>query len=99
MAISSCISNSESTFDVCSYASDYERASILVLFILFVISTVFVFCYIHSYPSLPLHQGLMNVLRDEFPQAKHIGCLFHFKQALRRKLLELGVPRVTLCTF
>lgn len=28
-----------------------------------------------------------------FPKTKLVGCLFHFKQALRKKLVELGIPK------
>jgi hypothetical protein len=27
-----------------------------------------------------------------FPETKLIGCLFHFKQATRKKMVELGIP-------
>ena len=41
--------------------------------------------------------GLMNVLRDEFckdeMQESVDGCFSHFKQALRRKMLELRIPK------
>ena len=29
---------------------------------------------------------------NHFPEATLIGCLFHFKQALRRKMIKLGIP-------
>lgn len=31
-------------------------------------------------------KGLMNALADQFPDARVVGCLFHFKQALLRKM-------------
>ena len=33
---------------------------------------------------------------EHFPETKLIGCLFHFKQAIRRKLIELNVPKQEL---
>jgi hypothetical protein len=41
-----------------------------------------------------LTQTKIKTLTEEFPDAKHIGCNFHWKQALRKRLLDLGVPRV-----
>jgi hypothetical protein len=37
-------------------------------------------------------KGLINALKDQF-QKPVVGCEFHWKQAIRRKLLELNVPR------
>jgi hypothetical protein len=37
-------------------------------------------------------QGIINALKDQFKKPV-VGCEFHWKQAIRRKLLELGVPR------
>jgi hypothetical protein len=37
--------------------------------------------------------GLMNAIKKEFNNPPIIGCLFHWKQALRRKLLVNGIPR------
>ena len=37
-------------------------------------------------------QGIINAMSDEFPDAAHIGCNFHWKQANRRKLLSLNIP-------
>ena len=34
---------------------------------------------------------LMNAVRDQFRDAQQVGCLFHFKQAIRRKLVKLGI--------
>jgi hypothetical protein len=31
-------------------------------------------------------------LGAHFPDAKLMGCLFHFKQAARRKMVDLGIP-------
>ena len=41
-------------------------------------------------------QALMKALADEFPDSAHIGCNFHWKQALRKKMRELAVPEVNL---
>jgi hypothetical protein len=37
-------------------------------------------------------QALHCGIRDQFPSAYIVGCLFHWKQALRRKMLELRIP-------
>ena len=29
---------------------------------------------------------------NHFPEVKLIGCLFHFKQAITRKMIKLGMP-------
>ena len=41
-------------------------------------------------------QAILNTARALFSDAPLIGCLFHWKQALRRKLLELRVPKAVI---
>ncbi|EGZ24028.1 hypothetical protein PHYSODRAFT_325182 [Phytophthora sojae] len=36
--------------------------------------------------------GLINAEREQFPGVPLVGCLFHWKQALRRKMLDLRIP-------
>ncbi|POM79640.1 Hypothetical protein PHPALM_2634 [Phytophthora palmivora] len=36
--------------------------------------------------------GLIKSVQAQFPNAEVIGCLFHFKQALRRKMKKLCIP-------
>ncbi|GMF30579.1 unnamed protein product [Phytophthora fragariaefolia] len=38
-------------------------------------------------------RGLMNAVTDQFPLVKIVGCLFHWKQAPRRKMIELRIPQ------
>uniref|UniRef100_H3GZT0 MULE transposase domain-containing protein n=1 Tax=Phytophthora ramorum TaxID=164328 RepID=H3GZT0_PHYRM len=38
-------------------------------------------------------RGLMNAVIEQFPLVKIMGCLFHWKQALRRKMVELRIPQ------
>ncbi|DBA04786.1 TPA: hypothetical protein N0F65_004423 [Lagenidium giganteum] len=38
-------------------------------------------------------QGMMNAIRDELPKTGIVGCLLHWKQALRRKMASLGISR------
>ena len=35
--------------------------------------------------------GLISAVRDEFPNARHQGCYFHFTQAIWRKVQKLGL--------
>ncbi|CAF4570128.1 unnamed protein product, partial [Rotaria sp. Silwood2] len=35
--------------------------------------------------------GLMPILEQEFPKALHSGCMFHFNQAIHRKITALGL--------
>lgn len=37
--------------------------------------------------------AVINAVKEVFPNAKLIGCTFHYKQAIRRKMLELGIPK------
>ena len=41
-------------------------------------------------------QPIILAMSDEFPNAAHIGCNFHWKQANRRKLLSLNIPEDTI---
>lgn len=38
-------------------------------------------------------KGLMNAIIEQLPGVNIVGCLFHWKQALRRKMLELYIAR------
>jgi hypothetical protein len=40
--------------------------------------------------------GLLQAVREQFPEATRTGCLFHFKQALRRKLVKLKIPETQI---
>ncbi|KAG3074319.1 hypothetical protein PC121_g8400 [Phytophthora cactorum] len=35
----------------------------------------------------------MNAITEQFPLVKIVGCLFHWKQAFRRKMVELRIAR------
>ncbi|KAF1325284.1 hypothetical protein FI667_g9386, partial [Globisporangium splendens] len=37
-------------------------------------------------------KGLTNAVQTQFPTATDVGCIFHFKQALRRKCKKCGIP-------
>jgi hypothetical protein len=39
-------------------------------------------------------RALINAMNEQFPEKEtpSVGCLFHFKQAIRRKLLQFKVP-------
>ena len=37
--------------------------------------------------------GIMASMKAEFPTGVAVGCLFHWKQAIRRKLLEFHIPK------
>ena len=39
-------------------------------------------------------RSLLNAMNEQFPEAETptVGCLFHFKQALRKKLLQFKIP-------
>lgn len=36
-------------------------------------------------------RALIDAVGDQFPNADIIGCLFHFKQAVRRKMKSIGI--------
>ena len=38
-----------------------------------------------------LEKALLKAVKKVFPNAENIGCQFHFKQAVRRKLIETKV--------
>jgi hypothetical protein len=46
----------------------------------------------HSF-TCDFETGLLNALQQQFPDAKQVLCLFHWKQAIRRKLIKLGIPK------
>ncbi|KAF0985245.1 hypothetical protein HZS_1384 [Henneguya salminicola] len=37
-------------------------------------------------------KALISAVRQEFPQSRIMGCYFHLKQALQRKLVKCRVP-------
>lgn len=39
-------------------------------------------------------RALINAVQDQFPTASLVGCLFHWKQAIRRKMIEFRLPEV-----
>jgi hypothetical protein len=41
---------------------------------------------------IDFEKGLQKVFKNQFKKIPCIGCLFHWKQALRRKLVQLHVP-------
>jgi hypothetical protein len=45
-----------------------------------------------SYIGLDVERAFFIQLGIHFPDAKLMGCLFHFKQAARRKMVDLGIP-------
>ncbi|KAG3002601.1 hypothetical protein PC120_g19644 [Phytophthora cactorum] len=42
--------------------------------------------------SCDFESALINAVRDQFTETRVIGCLFHWKQAIRRKMVELRFP-------
>ncbi len=44
-----------------------------------------------SYIGADFEHALFAQLGTHFPDAKLMGCLFHFKQAARRKMVDLGI--------
>eukprot|EP00733_Pompholyxophrys_punicea_P001424 Pompholyxophrys_punicea_v1_NODE_710_length_1410_cov_10.714391.p1 type:complete len:126 gc:universal NODE_710_length_1410_cov_10.714391:765-388(-) len=41
--------------------------------------------------GVDFEKGEISALKDQFPDSELIGCLFHFKQRLRRRLIQLGL--------
>ncbi|EGZ15575.1 hypothetical protein PHYSODRAFT_508016 [Phytophthora sojae] len=41
-------------------------------------------------------QALIDSVQGQFPDARVVGCLFHWKQALRRRLVGLSMSRVEI---
>ena len=40
----------------------------------------------------------MNAMKSQFPKALIVGCLFHFKKAIRRKLTKLAIEKDQIST-
>ena len=45
-----------------------------------------------SYIGVDVECAFFSQAHNHFPQATHIGCLFHFIQAAWRKMIELKIP-------
>ena len=45
-----------------------------------------------SYIGVDFERAFFSNVTIHFPEAKLVGCLFHFKQAARRKMKELRFP-------
>ncbi|KAJ8524184.1 hypothetical protein ON010_g16934 [Phytophthora cinnamomi] len=43
--------------------------------------------------SCDFERGLIKAVGDQFPETDIVGCLFHFKQAVRRKMIKLRIPK------
>ena len=43
--------------------------------------------------TLDYEQGLIKAVTEQFPDADKVLCLFHWKQAIRRKLLSFHIPK------
>jgi hypothetical protein len=43
--------------------------------------------------------ALINSVKETYQNATIVGCLFHFKQALRRKLIDIGIAKEELKLF
>lgn len=43
-------------------------------------------------------KALINAVTGAFPMSVLVGCLFHWKQAIRRKLVDLRIPKEAICT-
>ncbi|OQR87133.1 putative cleavage induced protein [Achlya hypogyna] len=53
-------------------------------------------CDVKIFPSTvscDFEKGLISAVRDQFPDARLVGCLFHLKQAFRRKMVSLRIPK------
>ncbi|KAE8993213.1 hypothetical protein PR003_g19743 [Phytophthora rubi] len=44
-----------------------------------------------AYISCDFEQAIISAVKHQFPRSKVIGCFFHFKQALQRKMLKEGI--------
>ena len=45
-----------------------------------------------AYVGVEFESAFFSQDSNHFPGAQLIGCLFHFKQANRRKIIKLGIP-------
>ncbi|KAG3087443.1 hypothetical protein PI125_g18651 [Phytophthora idaei] len=48
------------------------------------------------YVTCDFEMGLLNAVRQLFTGVSVVGCLFHWKQALRRKMIDLRIPQETV---
>jgi len=49
--------------------------------------------------GVDFEQAFINALEQVFPMARIVGCLFHWKQAIRRKLIGFGFPKEVVSAF
>jgi hypothetical protein len=43
--------------------------------------------------SADFEKAILNAIKSQYPHATIVGCLFHWLQALRRKLKDIGLPK------
>ncbi|KAG3083689.1 hypothetical protein PI124_g19537 [Phytophthora idaei] len=48
------------------------------------------------YVTSDFEVGLLNAVRQPFAGVSVVGCLFYWKQALRRKMIDLRIPQETV---
>lgn len=49
--------------------------------------------------GVDFESGLINAVQFCFPKARLIGCLFHWKQAIRKKMIKMGFPLEVVSYF
>jgi hypothetical protein len=49
-----------------------------------------------SYLGVDFEHAFFTQLGIHFPDAKLMGCLFHFKQAARWKMVDWGIPEIEI---
>ena len=49
--------------------------------------------------AVDFEPAFINVLKEVFPSAKIIGCLFHWKQSIRRWMIANGIPKGVVSHF
>ena len=48
---------------------------------------------------MDFEKGLRNAVLANFPGVTDLGCYFHWKQAMKKRLKELGVPKDIISSF
>ncbi|KAF0986319.1 hypothetical protein HZS_158 [Henneguya salminicola] len=80
-----------------SSPSPYTQYLIIMLYDLFNMNSFFMdFYWMPKYITMDFELGMIRAITPEFQESRFVGCYFHFKQAINKKLPKLKISNQDL---